>query len=139
MTTPQQARDLADRMRMATDEQLKDALRSLSDQIEALTAERNAVLQQAQLWKQEARTQASIVRECYQTCTGSTGEPGDWNGADPVRALAAERDSYKKDAQRYIKRYSHYHYFGEGRNCASCGFDVTDPSHIRAAIKGAAT
>ena len=42
MTTPQQARDLADRMRMATDEQLKDALRSLSDQVEALTAERDS-------------------------------------------------------------------------------------------------
>lgn len=42
MTTPTEARYLADRMRMATDEQLKDALRSLSDQVEALTAELEA-------------------------------------------------------------------------------------------------
>lgn len=54
-----------------------EAIEDLIAQVEALTAERDAVLQQAQQWKQEARTQASIVRECYQACTGSTGEPGD--------------------------------------------------------------
>lgn len=47
---------------------------------------------QAQIWKGEARAQSSTVRECYQACTGATGEPGDWHGAAPVRAVVAERD-----------------------------------------------
>ena len=47
---------------------------------------------QAQIWKQEARTQAATVHKCYQLCTGAKGEPGDWHGAEPVRAVVAERD-----------------------------------------------
>jgi len=30
------------------------------------------------------------VHEIYQLCTGATGEPGDWHGAEPVRALVAD-------------------------------------------------
>lgn len=33
----------------------------------------------------EARAQRATVREIYQVVTGATGEPGDWNGANPVR------------------------------------------------------
>ncbi len=50
---------------------------------------------QAQIWKGEARAQAATVRECYQACTGATGEPGDWNGAAPVRAVVSERDWFR--------------------------------------------
>ena len=32
------------------------------------------------------------------------GEPGDWNGADPVRKLVAERDTYKKDAEKWASK-----------------------------------
>ena len=85
-------------------EQSAGYLRSLANQVQALKIELAAVLQQTQQWKQEARTQASIVRECYQACTGSTGEPGDWNGADPVRKLVAERDTYKKDAEKWASK-----------------------------------
>lgn len=63
------------------------------EKVRWLVAERDAITQQAQMWKQEARMYKSIVQECYQACTGSTGEPGDWNGALPVKAVVAERDA----------------------------------------------
>lgn len=57
----------------------------------------SAVKLQARIWKQEARTQAAIVRDCYQLATDATGEPGDWNGSNPVRekivALTEARDA----------------------------------------------
>lgn len=56
------------------------------EQLTTLQAEKESLLQQAQIWKQEARTQQSIVYEIYQHITGKTGEPGDWNGAKPVIA-----------------------------------------------------
>lgn len=59
--------------------------------IEALERERDALKQQAQIWAQEAKTQKATVQAAYQACTGATGEPGDWNGAAPIRALAADR------------------------------------------------
>lgn len=51
------------------------------EELEALCANLNI---QVQVWAQEARTQKSTVHKCYQAATGSTGEPGDWNGARPV-------------------------------------------------------
>ena len=48
---------------------------------------------EAQLQAGEAKAQRATVREAYQICTGASGEPGDWNGALPIRALAAERDA----------------------------------------------
>lgn len=64
----------------------------LKVEIERLTAERDALKQQAQCWAQEAKAQKATVYEAYRVCTGNTGETGDWNGAEPIRALAAERD-----------------------------------------------
>lgn len=57
---------------------------------ERLRTENEALMQQAQIWKQEARTMQNTVAECYQAVTGSTGEPGDWNGAKPVREAISE-------------------------------------------------
>lgn len=62
----------------------------------ALRAERDALKLEAQIHAQEARTQRSTVHEIYQAITGATGEPGDWNGAEPVRALVAERDALRE-------------------------------------------
>lgn len=48
----------------------------------------------------EARTANASLAECYQAATGSTGEPGNWNGANPVReritALTEERDRLRE-------------------------------------------
>ena len=66
----------------------------------ALERERDALTQQAQIWKQEAETQKATVHECYQVCTGATGEPGDWNGANPVREVVAQRDLALAECER---------------------------------------
>ena len=68
------------------------ALQSQAERIKELEAEVAATKQQAQIWKMEADTQKATVREIYQLCTGATGEPGDWNGANPVREVVTERD-----------------------------------------------
>ena len=47
------------------------------------------LLMQAQIWASEAKTQRATVREIYQVTTFASGEPGDWNGAKPVRELMA--------------------------------------------------
>jgi len=43
--------------------------------------------QEAQIHAQEARTQRATVLEIYQLVSDGKGEPGDWNGAEPVRKL----------------------------------------------------
>jgi len=67
--------------------------------IDTLTAELAAALElverlrtEATIHAQEARTQRATVQEIYQVCSGSTGERGDWHGAQPVRDLRADRD-----------------------------------------------
>ena len=70
-------------------------IEKLVDCQSALAAERaraETLKQQAEIWAQEARTQKSTVHEIYQLCTGGKGEPGDWHGAEPVRAVIADRD-----------------------------------------------
>lgn len=76
--------------------ELRNAWPSISSQVRALIAQRDALLLQAECQAQEMRAQRSIVRDVYQLCTGSTGEPGDWNGAEPVRALIEERDALRE-------------------------------------------
>lgn len=71
------------------------ALQSQAERIRELEAEASATKQQAQIWKMEASTQKATVQGIYQLCTGGTGEPGDWNGANPVRKLIAERDTLR--------------------------------------------
>ena len=52
---------------------------------EALKAERDSLKMEAQIQAQEARTANATIAEIYQVITGSTGEPGNWHGAVPVR------------------------------------------------------
>lgn len=59
--------------------------------------------QQAQVWKQEARTANATIGEIYQLVTGKRGEPGNWNGAEPVRKLIAERDALLAASARTLK------------------------------------
>lgn len=78
-------------------------LEHLRAQVAELEDQKEAVIQQAQIWRQEARTMQNTVAECYKAVTGSTGEPGDWNGAKPVREaiseLKGERDRLRGQIQ----------------------------------------
>lgn len=84
--------------------QAAEMLRTQAAEIESLRAERDALKQQAQIHAMDARTANSTIYEIYQVVTGSTGEPGTWNGARPVRevfdALRDERDTLLADKAR---------------------------------------
>lgn len=69
------------------------ALAFKEEEIARLTAERDALKRQAQQHAGEARAANATIAEIYQLCTGRSGEPGNWNGAEPVRRLIAERDA----------------------------------------------
>ena len=60
---------------------------------------------EAKFHAQEARTANATIAEIYQLCTGATGEPGNWHGAEPVRrhieSLEAQLQECRKDAARY--------------------------------------
>jgi hypothetical protein len=60
-----------------------------------LSLRESQLIQQAQIWKGEARCANHTIGQIYRLCTGGRGEPGNWNGADPVKALVAERDALR--------------------------------------------
>ncbi len=75
---------------------MKDQVAIFSKQIvkqESRLAAANATIErlklEAQGWAMEARAQKATVHACYEIVTGKTGEPGDWNGADPLRKYVA--------------------------------------------------
>ena len=70
----------------------------LINRLEAAESQLEAVTQQARIWKMEALAHKSTVEECSQACTGSTGEPVDWHGANPVKEMAMKLATAKKDA-----------------------------------------
>lgn len=76
----------------------RDALRV---QLAAAEELAETLKQQAMQHAHEARTQTSTVHEIYQLITGGTGEPGDWEGAEPVRVVlaAARADAVREFAE----------------------------------------
>jgi len=54
-------------------------------EVEQLRAKAAALQLEAEIHAQEARTANATIAEIYQLVTGATGEPGNWNGAEPVR------------------------------------------------------
>jgi hypothetical protein len=61
-----------------------------------LTWRESQLIQQAQMWKQEARAANATIAEIYQLCSGGKGEPGNWNGAEPVRRKLAELNAEER-------------------------------------------
>lgn len=66
-----------------------DAIRK----IEELTALAERLKLEAQIHAGEARSANATIAEIYQLCTGSTGEPGNWHGAEPVRQALASKEA----------------------------------------------
>lgn len=79
-------------------------LRQAADALTAKDAEIAALKLQAQSWSMEAKAQKATVCECYQAATGAKGEPGDWNGARPIREALAERDAEIAALKEKVKR-----------------------------------
>ena len=103
---------------------LHKELERLRAQVAELEDQKEAVIQQAQIWKQEARTMQNTVAECYQAVTGSTGEPGDWNGAKPVREAISE---LKGERDRSLSKV---------RELSSAMLSVNRSRHERIMING---
>ena len=87
------AKEMIDRLRTTTFSSDPRTFIAAADAIEALQARADNLKQQAKNWAHEARAANSTIEEIYQLCTGATGEPGNWHGAEPVRKLVAERDA----------------------------------------------
>jgi len=82
----------------------KITVNEAADAIEALQARADNLKQQAKNWAHEARAANSTIEEIYQLCTGATGEPGNWHGAEPVRKLVAEINKLECDYADQVLR-----------------------------------
>lgn len=58
--------------------------------VQEVQAKADALQLQAECHAQEARTANATINEIYQALTGATGEPGNWDGAEPARKVMAE-------------------------------------------------
>ncbi|PMR73752.1 hypothetical protein [Billgrantia endophytica] len=80
MTTTAPARE-ADHIQ----DQLCARIDDLEREKQALLDKNDRMRLEAQSHAQETRTHRATVHDIYQIVTGATGEPGNWNGAEPVR------------------------------------------------------
>lgn len=68
------------------------SLASKDAEIERLKTLTETLKMQASCHAMEARGANATIHESYQAVTGATGEPGNWNGARPIKdALVTER------------------------------------------------
>lgn len=75
-------------------------------------------LTKAQTHAIEARGANATINEIYQIISGGKGEPGNWNGAEPVRRYAEAAEAEVKRLQAEIDRKSSMpsdHRYWEGR------------------------
>lgn len=72
----------------------------LAEQLATAERERDALKLEARIQAQEAHSQKATVHACYEIVTGKTGEPGDWNGAEPVRAYVSALRNELAEARR---------------------------------------
>lgn len=74
-------------------DEVRDENATLRQQLQQAEARADHCEREARQWRQEARTQSSIVAEIYQELTGKTGEPGDWNGARPIKSAILRKQA----------------------------------------------
>lgn len=58
---------------------------------------------EAQIHAGEARCHKATVHEAYQACSGATGEPGNWHGAEPIRKALSEATRQRDEALAALK------------------------------------
>lgn len=69
-------------------------------EIERLRGLADRLTLEAQAHASEARTANSTIYEIYQVLSGSTGEPGNWNGAEPARQFVTAAQARTADLER---------------------------------------
>ncbi|BCB62175.1 hypothetical protein HaloA020_28760 [Halomonas sp. A020] len=74
----------------------------LIEENNALAAENAKLRLEAQAHAQEARTQRSTVHSIYQIVSEGAGEPGDWNGAEPVRKAFEALQADNRELRRQL-------------------------------------
>lgn len=94
---------------------VKEALTKIKE-VEAYYENKIAkVILYAQINKMEMLCHKSITHDIYQFITGSTGEPGTWHGATPVKDEVLSIVDVLSQA-----RCPHDHPASEDKNCAWC-------------------
>ena len=105
-----------------------ERLRNLTDQLQ----------QQAEGWAQEARTQKSSLHDAYQAVTGATGEPGDWNGAEPIKRAFTQQaekiEALRKALEPFADACIHLHPSQPDDGLTLDGFEAGDFRRARAAL-----
>lgn len=90
---------------------LRIAINEQAARIAQLEALAERLKQEAQIHAQEARTANHTIGEIYQCVTGATGEPGNWHGAEPVRARIAQLEASNEKLlaahQRIVQHYGY--------------------------------
>jgi len=81
-------------------------VQALNERISALSSMSARLKQEAQAHAMEARTANATIAEIYRVCSGGTGEPGNWHGAEPVReriaALEAQVERCRKETESLV-------------------------------------
>ncbi|CAM3310173.1 hypothetical protein [Halomonas lysinitropha] len=81
----------------------EEAELAAAQELDEVKAKADRLQLEAEASAQEARTQRATVHEIYQVVTKGTGEPGDWHGAGPVRALMDQYDALAAHNVRLIE------------------------------------
>ena len=79
-----------------------DELDTARAEIERLRGLADRLTLEAQAHASEARTANSTIYEIYQVLSGSTGEPGNWNGAEPARQFVTAAQARIAELERGI-------------------------------------
>jgi hypothetical protein len=91
---------------MKTDHLCEHTLESLQRENEELRNLADRLKQEAQTHAMEARGANATVNEIYQIISGCKGEPGNWNGAEPVRQYVAATGTEMKRLREALLPFS---------------------------------
>jgi len=89
-----------------TDLSLRAENERLRKEIEDAVALAERLKLEAQGHACEARTANATIYEIYQVLSGSSGEPGNWNGAEPARAFVAETKAKLEEAAKVLEPFA---------------------------------
>jgi len=110
----------------AETERLQAARAADKARIAELTDLCDRLKQEAQIRAQEARTANATIAEIYQIVTGKTGEPGNWNGAEPVRRRIAELEQDKARLDSGCIMTNERDEFGHEYQCERRGLNLRE-------------